>query len=65
MRVLILDATGKVKVTKTGLLGRCIVPASLPLDVLPDPMLNDAANQKVDKKGEAQNGNSHVIPGKV
>jgi hypothetical protein len=65
MSVPILDATAKVEVPKTGSLGGCIVPASLPLDVLPDAVLNDAANQKVDKKRESQDGDSHVKPGKV
>jgi hypothetical protein len=44
---------------------RCIVAAPLPGDILFDAVMNDAANQKVDKKRDAEDRDSYVKCRKV
>jgi hypothetical protein len=52
-------------VTKAALSSRCIVAASLPGDIPFDAVMNDAANQKVDKKRDAEDRDSYVKGRKV
>jgi hypothetical protein len=55
----------KARIQKAELLGSCIVRASLPRNVLFNPVVNDTTKQEVDEKRDAEDGNCHVKPRKV